>query len=76
VVLRLFLRGSVPIPEAQFTTHGARGPTRLLGVVWLDAPDIGRLLRPQDLHELQEAHLELGGHLMNQRSIGGWLELG
>lgn len=44
----------------------SRRPTRLLGVIGLDAADIGRLLRLEDLHQLQEAHLELGGHLVSQ----------
>lgn len=56
-------RGSAP------QAHGWEGPTRLFGIIGLDAADISGLLRLQDLHQLQEAHLELGGHLVSQ---GEW----
>lgn len=45
---------------------GWAGPTGLFGVVGLDAADIGGLLGLEDLHQLQEAHLELGGNLARQ----------
>lgn len=70
MVLGLSLGGSVTTQEAQLTAPGAREPTRLFGIIWLDAADIGRLLRLQDLHELQEAHLELCGNLVSQGGVG------
>lgn len=47
--------------------NGVGGPTRLFRIIGLDAADVGRLLRLQYLHQLQEAHLELGGNLVSQR---------
>lgn len=45
---------------------GWEGPTGLFGVVGLDAADVGGLLGLEDLHQLQEAHLELSGNLTSQ----------
>lgn len=51
---------------------GWEGPTGLFGIIGLDAADIGGLLGLEDLHQLQEAHLELGGNLASQgeRKVG------
>lgn len=64
-------RGQRAVALAQRLSHRPRvgGPTGLLGVVGLDAADVGGLLGLQDLHQLQEAHLELGGHLVSE---GQW----
>lgn len=51
-----------PAPQAR----GQEGPTGLFGIIGLDAADVRRLLRLQDLHQLQEAHLKLGGDLVSQ----------
>lgn len=63
-MVRCSCRGS-PEPQA----HGQEGLTGLFGIIGLDAADVSRLLRLQDLHQLQEAHLELGGDLVSQ---GEW----
>lgn len=52
-----------PVPTGLWR---AEAPTWLFSIIGLDAADIGGLFGLQDLHQLQEAHLELGGNLGSQ----------
>lgn len=54
--------------EARPLSPPWEGPTGLFGIIRLDAADVGGLLGLQDLHQLQEAHLELGGDLVSREA--------